>query len=182
MQYTPIHSNLDIDARVMSISMAINKHHTENPMNTVMVCALPNGYRFFSDCMKYIAFNVTTDFCVVSEYVDDGGWYTVNRHGTKELSWHDSINSNARIYIFIDEIDNTEKCLELVKYYRYHFTPSEIHLFGMLRRQLVDGYRLEEICDSVKQLFLIDESEYCGNGIPDSEGGHSTPPTIYRID
>lgn len=187
MNYTPIHNNLAIDARIMSTAVELNGRMIESPMDTTMVCVLPNGYRYFSDVMRFVAFGVRTDFCNVKSISDEVDWYTISRFSRDDSDWSDELPSGNRIYIFIDCIDSVSRCVDIAKHYEYNFHPKEIHLRGML--ELVDENVVDERMEllkhfkTVNSLFRLPKgSEYCGNGIPDKNGGYSTPPTIYRID
>lgn len=187
MNYTPIHNNLDIEKRVMAAAIELNSRQIDNPMDTTLVCVLPNGYRFFSDVTRYTAFEVRTDFCNVNSIVDGSDWYTMSRFSKNDSDWSDELPYQNRIYVFIDMIDSVAKCVDIAKYYDYNFHPKEIHLRGML--ELVDENVVDERMELLKHFKTVNslfrlpkDSQYCGNGIPDTNGGYSTPPTIYRID
>lgn len=183
-----VYNNLHIDAQTMGLATKLNALHSNKPQETIMVCALPNGYRFFSDVLKYIAFNVRTDFCNVSPNVV-GDWYSIHRFS--HTGWYDDLPSKNRIYIFTDILESDSKCKDIADYYSFNFQPQEIHLCVMINT-VIDGMGVDEaaqymydtyshIYTDVHQLFKLPIGKYCGNGMPDSDGGYSTPPTIYSV-
>jgi len=101
-------SSKELDNRCQLLARHLNELHVHHPKNTLFLCVLPGGYRFFSDLTKYIAFTIHTEFMKVD--LVDGKTICTMLNTVDETIQFDRI-------IVVTDIVNTGKTLsDIVAY------------------------------------------------------------------
>lgn len=178
-EYTTLFRSTQIDVAQHNLAKQINSYHKEYPLPTTAVCVLNGGFMFYSHVLKFLAFDLKTDFCKATSY---HGRMQASKVHVQRFTDQDGdelfLEPDQRIYIFDDILDTGNTAIALAEYYQYNFRPAELILATVAHRKSAPTERLLEHYSQIMSLFEIDDEWLVGYGMDNEQGFMRQSPQI----